>query len=334
MGVVGLTLLVAIPSWDTTAIAMVLPIITSKLGVTPHYSFWANSAVVFGSIIFLPFLVRNISTTKLRTLLYAFMALYAWGAVFLFLYSASHPSVFLVGRGLQGIGVSGIELYLEHLEHTRSHRPLIHIAQFLGSIVGPHSGAAISESHSWRWIEIVNITAMIIATVLIYCSEGVLPRDQIELGGQPHSWLHGPVDFKGLLLYFFGFLLLAISISCAGQLVPLLSWPSWIIGAPMILGVALLFWFAVLEQWQTRPLLPYLTFSVKMAVALISVFAQGFIQYRMLAYQPLFFQTVFHQSPSQAAFSILPLVLGFAASRSAEPLINRMPSKNQYLLIS
>lgn len=324
-------LLAALTSWDTTSIAIALPVITSQLEEETIFSLWLSLAVIFGSVAFLPdfYLQSKIGLLSPKSLLYVSVLMYAIGS--LTFATAGISTILTVGRLLQGIGTSGLDVFRGVLLETiisPEERPcyyhLIVLSQAVGTIAGPFMGAAFSEFLTWRMIGWVNLLFVGGALGLSFLAD--LPPIQITLGGPDIR-----SDWLGLLFYDSGLFLLAVSLSIAGQVVP---WSSWQVLVSMAIGLALIFVFGIYEKWPAEPMMPYRIFSKgTTAAALITGFAHGFVLYTLLVYQPLFFQAVFLQTPLQAAISTLPLCCLFAVFSFLTPIImGAIPRIGQILI--
>ncbi|KAI1779472.1 hypothetical protein F4818DRAFT_436780 [Hypoxylon cercidicola] len=102
----------------------------------------------------------------------------------------------------------------------------------------------------------------------------------------------------------------------------------------MPIGIAVLILFGVFEKkWAAEPIIPCGIFSPTTVAIFVWGFAHGFILYTLLVYQPLFFQAVFRQTPSQAAMSIRPFCCPLVAFSFLAPIISRMiPGKCNLLI--
>ncbi|KAI1759340.1 hypothetical protein GGR53DRAFT_150683 [Hypoxylon sp. FL1150] len=255
------------------------------------------------------------------------MALYAIGGI-LFSLARYHWILLVIARFLQGIAVSGIELFLKALLPALRGPCFISVAQAMGSAIGPVVGVLISEQLGWEWMKRTSVLIVIVVAACMHFSIAPLPNSESVQGGRPSSWLNGPVDRIGLLLYCSSLAALVAALSCAEHLA---SWHSWMVLTPLALGVVLLYLFWVFEKQQERPLIPLPIFSdVRIVEAYVSVFGQGFVQDTMLAYQPLFLKTVSHQPLWEAAQSMFRSVTAFAVSRG---LVRFLPRKNLTLAI-
>jgi hypothetical protein len=99
--------------------------------------------------------------------------------------------------------------------------------------------------------------------------------------------------------------LIVSPLTWAGVVFP---WSSWKTVLPLVLGVVILVAFGWYESKPAEPLFPYRIFQNRTAsVTLVASFLHGTITFSIILYAPLFFQSVYLESPLKSAISILPL---------------------------
>ncbi|KAI1781220.1 MFS general substrate transporter [Hypoxylon cercidicola] len=317
MSILGLGLLSLITSWDSTSLAIALPVITRELHGTTLESFWASISFILGVAVTQPIYV-NVSDILGRKLpLYTSMVLFAIGAV---VFAVAHDMpVLIVGRLIQGLGAGGLdvleEIILADITNLKE-RPLyigvLAVAIAAGTISGPVIGAVFSEFVDWRWIGWINLPFVVIAFVLAFFF--------LRLRNIPQSIsvkVRG-LDWVGMALFAVGTCAAALPLSWADSLYP---WSSWRTIVPLAIGVIVLAIFCFYEKRAadkgvTNTILPYRVFANTTSVlSLATGFIHGLIMYTMLLYLPLFFQAVFLEAPLDAAKTILPvcaLVVAFS----------------------
>jgi hypothetical protein len=219
---------------------------------------------------------------------------------------AQSMAVVILGRVIQGLGGGGLDVLNEIIIcdiTTLKERPfwlgLLAIPMAAGSILGPVIGALFSELVDWRWIGWINLPLVAISAA---CAVFFMHLRPIE--GTLGSRL-ARLDWLGMALFVTGCTIFSLPLSWAGALY---SWGSWRTIVPLVIGVLVLVVFGIYEKRPSEPVIPYrfLT-SITSLATLIGGFIHGLVLYPSLLYLPLFFQSVFLQTPLDSAVSILPM---------------------------
>lgn len=239
-----------------------------------------------------------------KPLLYAAFVLFFLGSIVFGV--AQNMSVVILGRVIQGLGGGGLDVLNEVIIcdlTTLKERPfwlgLLAIPMAAGVIVGPVLGAVFSEYADWRWIGWINLPLVAISAG---CAVFFMKLKPME--GSFSSRLVR-LDWLGMALFVTGCTIFSLPLSWAGSLY---AWSSWKTILPLVIGVAVLVVFGVYEKRPTEAVIPYrFMTNLTTAATLIGGFIHGLVLYPSLLYLPLFFQSVFLESPLQSAVSILPL---------------------------
>jgi len=168
----------------------------------------------------------------------------------------------------------------------------------------------LTES-SWRWTFFVNVPIGILVALLA-------PR---FLGESPRQ--HGAFDVPGALTGTIGLGSLVYGLTHAA---PPHHWGDVLTVVPIVVGLAFLAAFVVIERRVEHPLLPFRiladrTRGVSFAVMLIV----GAAMFSMFYFLGLFLQQVLGYSPVKAGFAFLPFSFGVVfAAQVASRLISRV----------
>jgi MFS family permease len=167
----------------------------------------------------------------------------------------------------------------------------------VASIAGPLLGGLIVQAVSWRWIFYVNVPLGIIALIVLAAT---LPITRAR--SRP------AIDYIGASL-------LAAALS-AIVLVASLGGTSWAWGSAQTIlvaagGILLLAAFLAAERRAREPVLPLellrnRVFRVGSSLSLIV----GFAMFGSITFLPLYFQTVYADSPSSAGLRLTPMMAG------------------------
>lgn len=218
---------------------------------------------------------------------------------------AKSMSIVILGRVLMGLGGGGIDVLNEvivaditTMKERASYLGLLSIPMAAGCILGPILGALFSEYVDWRWIGWINLPLIGIALPLAIFFLRLKPLDH-SFGTRLKR-----LDWIGMLLFAIGSTLFTVPLSWADSQYP---WSSFRTILPLVVGVIVLVIFGVYERRPQEPVFPYRIFASRTAaVTLLGSFIHGMTLYSLLFYLPLFFQSVYLQTPLESAVLILP----------------------------
>ena len=239
-----------------------------------------------------------------KPLLYGAFIFFFVGSI---VFAVGHSmAVVIVGRLIQGLGGGGLDVLNEVIIcdiTTLKERPfwlgLLALPMAAGSILGPVMGAGFSEYVNWRWIGWINLPLVAISAG---CSIFFMRLKPIE--GTLRSRL-ARLDWIGMALFTIGCTAVSLSLSWAGALYP---WSSWRTILTLVVGLVGLVIFVIYEKRPAEAVIPYRFLTSQTSLAtLIGGFMHGIVLYPLLLYLPLFFQSVFLETPLRSAVSILPL---------------------------
>ncbi|KAL4909650.1 major facilitator superfamily domain-containing protein [Aspergillus multicolor] len=246
MTFLGLNICVLLVSLDSTALSVVVPMITQNLHGATLEAFWANLCFLLAVVAVMPIITSLSDVLGRKIPLYASFVIFLTGSIVFAV--ANNMSVLIVGPVLQGLGGGGLDVLGEVVLTditTFKERPLylglFSIPMAGGAICGPIVGAALAEYATWRWI----------------------------------GWINIPL---GMILYLIGSTLFSLPLSWAGALYPWVSYRTLI---PFILGLTVLTTFGIYEARPIQPVFPYRIFKSRTAAAtLIGSFTHGAATFR------------------------------------------------------
>ena len=210
----------------------------------------------------------------------------------------------IVFRGLQGIGagmVTGILFTIvgdifSPIERGR-YQGLFAALWGVASIFGPTLGGWLTDSWSWRWCFYVNLPVGAIAVAAIY----------FEF---PHMKPRGSnrrLDWGGFASLIGTVVPLLLALTWATQY----GWSSTRVVSLLVLSVAMLGTFLVVESRAPEPVIPLELFqNPVIAICSVAAFVLGMGMFGTIIYLPLFMQGVLGVSATQSGNLLTPLLMG------------------------
>jgi EmrB/QacA subfamily drug resistance transporter len=298
----GLMLVMLLAALDSTIVATALPTIVGDLGGLERLS-WVTSAYLLGQTAVTPLYGKLGDQLGRKRVLQSAIVLFLLGSGLCGL--AQSMTELIAFRAIQGLGAGGLIVLVQASvgdivspRERGRYQGLFGAVFGLASVAGPLLGGVIVEHLSWRWIFYVNLPIGLLALVVIATT---LPA-VASVRSRP------AIDYLGA-----GVLAAALS---AIVLVASLGGTTWAWGSGQtvlvaIVGVLLLGVFLAVERRAREPVLPIsvLRDDVFRIAGLLSLIV-GFALFGSVTFLPLFFQTVFHSSPTGAGLRLIPLMGG------------------------
>ncbi|KAL7940019.1 major facilitator superfamily domain-containing protein [Trichoderma barbatum] len=299
-----LAIISVIVAWDVTALSLALPVIANQLHGTTFQSFWANIGFILGVAVTQPIYASISDVVGRKYALYAAIVLFGIGSIVFA--TATHMSIIVAGRLIQGLGAGGLDVLQTIIlcdVTTLKERPrwmgAITVANAVGAVTGPFIGGVFAERIGWPWLGWINLVTAGITGVLSFFFLHLTPIE-----GDIKDKMR-KLDWSGFALFTVIAIAVALPLSWANTLY---AWGSWQTLVPLVIGLLLLIPFWFIEKRATVPMIPYQIFdNVSIITGILSAFLYGSLLNPIVLYLPLFFQAVYLESPLEAAKSILPI---------------------------
>ena len=297
----GLMLVMLLAALDSTIVATALPTIVGDLGGLEHLS-WVTSAYLLAQTAVTPLYGKLGDQLGRKRVLQSAIVLFLIGSALCGL--AGSMNELIAFRAIQGLGAGGLIVLVQATvgdivspRERGRYQGLFGAVFGVASIGGPLLGGLIVEHASWRWIFYVNIPVGLAALVVLGAT---LP--DVSTRTRP------AIDYLGT-----GLLAGALS---GIVLVASLGGTTWAWGSPQVVivsvvAIVLIVVFVRVERRALEPVLPIavLRNGVFRIAAPLSLIV-GFALFGSVTFLPLFFQTVFHSSPTGSGLRLIPLMGG------------------------
>ncbi len=294
-------LVMLLAALDSTIVATALPTIVGDLGGLERLS-WVTSAFLLGQTAVIPLYGKLGDQLGRKRVLQSAVVLFLIGSGLCGL--ASSMNQLIAFRAIQGVGAGGLIVLVQATvgdivspRERGRYQGLFGAVFGVASVAGPLLGGVIVEHISWRWIFYVNLPVGLIALVVLSFT---LPA--LGVRGRP------AIDYLGAAVLASAISAIVLVASLGGTTWAWGSAPTVLVGAA---GVLLLGVFLAVERRAREPILPasVLRNDVFAACGPLSLIV-GFAMFGSLTFLPLFFQTVFHASPTGAGLRLIPLMGG------------------------
>ena len=297
----ALMLAMLLAALDQTIVATALPTIVQDLGGAEHLS-WVVTAYMLAST------VTTILWGKLgdlfgrKSLFIVCIVIFLLGSA---LAGTSETMAQLVAwRAVQGAGGGGLMVLSQAIigdvvpPRERGRYQGAFGAVFgVASVAGPLLGGFFVDNLSWRWVFYVNLPLGAIALVVVVA---VLPRIRPDRAAR--------VDYAGVLLLGTVATAIVLVTSLGGSTWP---WNSVEVWGAVVIGLAALVGFVVVERRAPEPILPLRLFSNRTFTTTSLVgFVTGFAMFGAITYLPLYLQQIKGSSPTESGLEMLPMMVG------------------------
>ena len=297
----GLMLVMLLAALDSTIVATALPTIVGDLGGLERLS-WVTSAYLLAQTAVTPLYGKLGDQLGRKTILQSAVVLFLAGSALCGL--AGSMTMLIAFRAVQGLGAGGLIVLVQATvgdvvppRERGRYQGLFGGVFGLASVAGPLLGGLIVEHLSWRWIFYVNLP---IGAVALGVIAATLPSR--EATARPR------IDYAGATVLAAALSAIILVASLGGTT---WAWASAQTVTVAALGVLLLAVFVLVERRAAEPVLPLslLGNEVFRVAGLLSLIV-GFALFGSVTFLPLFFQTVFHSSPTGAGLRLIPLMGG------------------------
>lgn len=314
--ILGLTLSAIISALDGAALSTALPTIVSSLQIGPSY-IWTTNLYFLTQTVIQPLLGQFSDLFGRRSVLISSILLFMLGSGLLG--GANSGTMFIVGRGVQGLGAGGINMMADlivcDLVPLRDRSAFMGIIFGIGagtaSVMGPLVAGALTDAGQWRWLFWLNLPlgAMSVVIMVLFLKVGRRHK------GTGVVWRLGKVDWVGTVALTGSTVAILWSLANGDAVVP---WSDGGVIAGFVagfvgLGVFVLWqWVAPRKKWCDNPLMPLRLFKNRTsAAALFLSVTNSILIFWAVFMMPVYLQAVLGGGPRQSGIWLLPLVLGF-----------------------
>jgi len=300
---------------DSTIVATALPTIVGEFGGLAHIS-WVVTAYLLAQTIVTPIYGKlgDLYGRK-RVLQFAIVIFLIGSALCGLSQSMSHLIIF---RAVQGLGGGGLMVTTQAVvadvvpPRARGRYQGIFGAAFgFASIAGPLVGGYFTTHWTWRWIFYINLPVGIIALVVLAAT---LPAQS--------SFARHAIDYLGAAVLALTLASLVLVTDLGGAV---LSWSSPLLIGLIVIAVAGLIAFVLVERSAREPILPLQLFRTRdVWVTSVVGLIVGFALIGSVTYLPVFLQIVKGLSPTESGLRMVPLMAGtLVTSILAGQLVSR-----------
>lgn len=240
-------------------------------------------------------------------------------------------SVLLLGRAIQGIGCSGVNISVRtiladrvSLSEFASNWTTFVLISGVSFGLGPLIGGYLTQS-SWRWVFAINLPIAFISifvVALLLRKELVGPQPLPELSETDESSTRGrllarlaTIDFGGQMLFLWGLGLLLLALTWGGSTY---SWSSVAVLAPLIIGSVLTVLWILYERSMSpggiiarvfprqRAMMPWELLSQRDNLLVFFInFGGGMAMFAVMYFADLYFTLVEGKSTREAGLALL-----------------------------
>lgn len=297
----GLLLVMLLAALDTTIVATALPTIVGEFGGLAHIS-WVVTAYLLAQTIVTPIYGKlgDLYGRK-RVLQFAIVIFLIGSALCGLSQSMSHLIVF---RAIQGLGGGGLIVTTQAVvadvipARDRGRYQGIFGAAFgFASIAGPLVGGYFTTHLTWRWIFYINLPLGIIALLVLAAT---LPAQ--------NSYASHTIDYAGTATLALALASIVLVTDLGGTIY---EWSSPLVVGLIVMAVAGLIAFVLVERRAREPILPLQLFRIRdVWVTSVVGLIVGFSLMGSVTYLPVFFQIVKGLSPTESGLRMVPLITG------------------------
>ncbi|KAK0609413.1 major facilitator superfamily domain-containing protein [Immersiella caudata] len=359
----GLFMPFTLQALDTTIIASALPFIATDFGQIGQLN-WIITSFNLTAAAFLPFWAQIADIYGRFSTLLTGVAIISIGSAICTGAPTTAFGILLLGRALQGVGASGINICVRTILADRvdlaeyaKNWTIFAIFSAVGFAIGPVAGGYLTKVN-WRWCFGINLPVAAVAVVLAF----VLLKGEL-LGAQPLPELeeteHGrkrvrdketkrgrfflrlaTIDYGGQSLFLWGIGLLVLALTWAGGQY---AWDSAGVVAPLVTGGVL----TVVWLWYEyamapgrimarvfplqRAMIPWELITQRdMGLLFVVNFVMGVAMFAVMYFMDLYFTLVRNQSSEAAGLSLLWFLSGLGPGAfSANFFMNIWPRQTQ-----
>ncbi len=288
---------------DETVVGIALPTIRQDLGMGETAAHWVISAYFLVLTAFAAAFGKIGDIVGFHVLLYIGAVLFAGAS--LAAGFADDGTVLIAARVVEGLGAAIIfpgTIAMITIAFPPDQRGMaIGIMAAIGTTflaVGPLVGGFFTEIISWRWIFWINVP-IVAAIVLVIALAWVAPPRKAETSR---------FDYGGLVTLIASTTLIVFAVMQGGSW----GWGNATILTCLIVGVAVLIAFVIIENRRDAPLLEVDLFRIgEFSACTLVLFVGQYAKIVIVIFGALYLQQSLGMSPLTAGFALLAAVAGF-----------------------
>lgn len=317
VGVAMLALMIALvlATLDNMIVGTAMPTIVGDLGGVKHLS-WVIAAYTLATAASTPIWGKIGDMYGRKGIFLTSIVIFLVGSA---LCGMAQNMGELIGfRTLQGLGAGGLVVGVMAImgdlvtpRERGKYTGIISGVMSAAMIGGPLVGGAITDHLGWRWAFYVNLPLGVIALVTV-STVIRLPKKRAE----------ARIDYLGATLLAAGITAIVLVTSWGGSEY---SWGSALIVGLIVVGVASLAGFLVVQTKAAEPVMPLHVFrSGNFVMVSVIGFVGGFVMFGAMLFMPLYQQAVQGASATNSGLLLLPLLLSMMV---ASPIAGRYTTK-------
>ncbi len=228
------------------------------------------------------------------------------------MHRATNIATMIGGRAVQGIGGSGISVLCEviicdlvPLRERGTYMAIVFGMVTLGAALGPLFGGLLVSYSTWRWAFYMALPIGGASLVLLFAFLHVKYDKSQTLATKLSS-----LDWLGNAVFIGGSSPVLIALSWAGGQY---AWSSYQVLVPLIVGLATLGGFVVLEdnaRLVPNPIMPlYLFAHSSTAIVFLLTFLHGVVTLWAMYFLPVYFQGALGATAYRSGIMLLPSIL-------------------------
>jgi EmrB/QacA subfamily drug resistance transporter len=293
---------------DQTIVGPVLPRIVTELNGAELYT-WVVTIFLLTSTITVPIYGKLSDLYGRRPLLLIGISLFLVGSALSGLSQTMWQLILF--RGIQGLGAGALfpialavigDLFTP--AERGKYQGLFGAVFGIAFLVGPGLGGFLTDNFSWHWVFFVNLPIGILALIVI---ARLLPN----IKGRRRDVR---IDYLGVITLTLGLMPILVGLTLAESS----QWSDPAVWGTIVLGVAFLVAFVVVEARAAEPIIPLhlfrnRTFSASMVAIFLATFGFG----AAIIFLPLYFQIVEGSSATASGYKLLPFLFGLIVSSIA-----------------
>jgi EmrB/QacA subfamily drug resistance transporter len=297
----ALMLVLLLASLDQTIVSTALPTIVGDLGGIQHLS-WVVTAYLLTSTVTGPIYGKLGDLYGRKIVLQFAIVVFLVGSALCGL--SQNMGELIAFRALQGIGAGGLIVTTMAVvgdiippRDRGKYQGLFGAVFGVATVLGPLLGGFFVDNLSWNWIFYVNIPVGLAALAVVAIA--FHPRTE---------HVRHAVDYLGAALLAGGLSGIVLFTSLGGTTY---AWASPQEIAMLVIGVALLGLFLLVERRAQEPILPLVLFRNRTFTVTSSIgFIVGLSLFGAITFLPLYLQIVKGQAPTNSGLQLTPMMAG------------------------